>query len=165
MIAILVGSVGYEKADSAPVLGTIVPGSAAEDAGLQPGDRVLRFAGDTPQTWDDVVRSVRANADKQVPVEIQRASDGSEPVAFVVQVTPHNDGKGMGVLGVQQGTVKVRTGFFEGFAFAVKETWRRTVDQVRLIAGLNHARTNDATLGLPGMVRVMLASSAASSSS
>lgn len=150
LIGALAVSVGYERADSAPRLGFVVVGSAAEDAGLQSGDRVLRFAGDVPATWDDVVRSVRANPDKQVPVEIERGND-----RFIVQVTPKNDGKGNGILGVQQSTVRVRTSVGDGVVFAVRETWQRTVDQVKLIAGLI-TRTNNATLsGLPGMVRVM----------
>ncbi|HSI02989.1 MAG TPA: M50 family metallopeptidase [Myxococcota bacterium] len=150
LIGVLVMSVGYERPDDAPRLGVVVDGSAAQDAGLQPGDTILKFAGDVPTNWADVVRSVRAHPDQAVPVEVER-----EGQRFVLEVTPKNDGKGHGMLGVQQSTVRERESIGGGIAFAVKETWRRTVDQVRLIAGLI-MRTNDATLsGLPGMVRIM----------
>lgn len=150
LIGILVMSVGYERPDDAPRLGAVMDGSAAQDAGLQTGDTILKFAGETPTSWPDVVRMVRAHADEAVPVEVER-----EGQQFVLQVTPKNNGKGQGMLGVQQGTVRERESVVGGVGFAVKETWRRTVDQVKLVAGLV-MRTNDATLsGLPGMVRVM----------
>lgn len=41
-----------------PIIDRIIPGSPAEHAGLQPGDRVVRLAGQPVQWWDDVTLAI-----------------------------------------------------------------------------------------------------------
>lgn len=143
-------SVGYEKPDPGPRLGEVGEGSAAADAGLQADDVILSFDGQTPTSWEDVVREVRARPGQTVAVRVERGDQ-----RFELPVTPKDDGKGRGFLGVRQGVTRVTVTAAEAMVFAVRETWRRTSDQVGLIVGLV-LRKNDATLsGLPGMVRVM----------
>lgn len=150
IIGSLAVSVGYDRPDAAPRLGDVLEGSAAADAGLTSGDLVLRFDGQVPATWDDVVREVRARPGVSVPVQIERGED-----RFELQVTPKDDGHGKGVLGVRQGVARVNVSAAQAAVFAVSETWHRTTEQVGLIVGLV-LRKNDAKLsGLPGMVRVM----------
>ncbi len=55
-----------------PVVDEVVPGSPAETAGLQPGDRVLRADGQEMRLWMDWVDHVRARPGELVTLEIDR---------------------------------------------------------------------------------------------
>jgi regulator of sigma E protease len=66
----------------APVLGQIVAGGAAERAGLQPGDRVLRVDGAPIQTWEDFVNVVRSRPGAPLSITLERA--GSQQTVEVV---------------------------------------------------------------------------------
>lgn len=68
--------VGVEFA--APVVGRVLPGSAAEKAGLRPGDRIVEIAGqrDGLQPDDILAAAVLSNPGEAVPVTLQRP-DGS----------------------------------------------------------------------------------------
>ncbi|MBC7795097.1 MAG: site-2 protease family protein, partial [Clostridia bacterium] len=107
-------SVGYEKPDAAPRLGEIVEGSAASDAGLSSGDLILRFDGQEPHTWDDIVREVRTRPGQSIPVQVER-----DDQRFELQVTPKDDGKGKGVLGVRQSVKRVIVSLAQACVFAV----------------------------------------------
>jgi regulator of sigma E protease len=58
----------------APVLGQIVAGGAAERAGLQPGDRILRVDGAPIQTWEDFVNVVRSRPGAPLSITLERAA-------------------------------------------------------------------------------------------
>ncbi len=58
----LIGLKLYRPAIS-PVIGQIVPGSVAEHAGLQAGDRILSANGKPIRSWEELVEQVR----RQVP--------------------------------------------------------------------------------------------------
>ena len=55
-----------------PVLGDIMPGSPAEQAGLLPGDRVLTVDGQDVAHWDDLVAMVRGAPGRQLDLLLQR---------------------------------------------------------------------------------------------
>ncbi|HSN19495.1 MAG TPA: RIP metalloprotease RseP [Usitatibacter sp.] len=54
-------------------LGHVLPGSAAERAGLQEGDLVVAAAGKPVQTWFDFTGIVTANPGKPIAIEVERA--------------------------------------------------------------------------------------------
>lgn len=56
-----------------PIVGFVEPGSAAAQAGLQPGDRVLRADGRTVDSFEDVDQSVRLHPDIAFPMTVDRA--------------------------------------------------------------------------------------------
>ena len=55
-----------------PVVDEVVPGSPAETAGLQTGDRVLRADGQEMQLWMDWVTHVRDRPEQLITLEIDR---------------------------------------------------------------------------------------------
>ncbi len=81
----VVGSIGLNRwwPDVDPVIGGVVPGGAAEGAGLQVGDAVLSSDGTTVDTWRQLVEIIRASADKTLNLVVLR--DNSE---VEVQLTP-----------------------------------------------------------------------------
>ena len=59
-----------------PVIGDVAPGSPAETAGIQPGDRILSINGSPLQRWLDIGRLVGGAAEQQpVSLEIQRGAE------------------------------------------------------------------------------------------
>jgi membrane-associated protease RseP (regulator of RpoE activity) len=54
------------------VVGGITEGSAADEAGFEPGDRVLSVAGEPIATWDDVGEAVRPRANETVAIVVER---------------------------------------------------------------------------------------------
>ncbi len=55
-----------------PVVGVVEPGSAADRAGLQPGDRVLAVGAAPVAAWDEVLDRVEESEGRALPVEVER---------------------------------------------------------------------------------------------
>jgi RIP metalloprotease RseP len=53
-------------------VGRVVPGSAAEAAGVQPGDRIVEFAGQPVSEFAPFTDLVQPNAGREVPVVLER---------------------------------------------------------------------------------------------
>jgi regulator of sigma E protease len=56
-----------------PVIGEVVSGSAADAAGLQPGDRIVALNGTPVTDFGQVVTAVRDSVDKPLAVTVERA--------------------------------------------------------------------------------------------
>jgi len=66
-----------------PVLGQIVPGGAAERAGLAPGDRIVRADGAPLDSWESFVNVIRSRAGMPLSLTIERAG-----VQRTIEVVP-----------------------------------------------------------------------------
>jgi regulator of sigma E protease len=98
-IGIIAGLYMYafpKEIDSAdPVLTSIAPDSPAARAGLQPGDKILRIAGKADPTWQDVITTESLNANRALPVTVDRHGRN-----LTLWVTPNMDPKqGVGIAG------------------------------------------------------------------
>ena len=58
--------------DQPPIVGAVSPGSPAERAGIQRGDRILTVAGDQVDTWDDLFLAVGTRPDRDVVLTVMR---------------------------------------------------------------------------------------------
>jgi len=74
--------------DQPVVVGVVVPGSAGEDAGIRPGDRLISIAGDDLDSWKDFPMVVGTRANRNVPVILVR--DGKR---IETRITPKSRGK------------------------------------------------------------------------
>lgn len=79
--ALLIPAVGImigfrDSADQVqqPVIGRVIQGSAAEQAGLMPGDRVIAYHGRVNPTWRDIELDVMLRPNEEIPVEVERNS-------------------------------------------------------------------------------------------
>jgi regulator of sigma E protease len=59
-------------AEGAAIVGGIEPGSPAEAAGIQPGDRIIAMAGKLQPNWEEVLARIVTNANQQVAVTLNR---------------------------------------------------------------------------------------------
>jgi len=93
---LMVAAVGFMmmgEVRMAPVVGTVSPGSAAEEAGLQPGDRILVANGQTVERFQDVQMVVGLNVGDAVTLLVKR---GEQTLTIVThpRVTDMKDGFG-----------------------------------------------------------------------
>ncbi|MGZ4815109.1 MAG: RIP metalloprotease RseP [Terriglobales bacterium] len=58
--------------DKPAVIGWVLPGSPADKAGIQPGDRIVQIAGLTNPVWEDVEPKTMLNANQPMQLEIER---------------------------------------------------------------------------------------------
>ena len=82
--------------DQPPVVGAVKMNSAAERAGIVPGDRILTVAGDDVPTWRDMAIAVSMKANRSVAVTLNR-----EGRTMSLDVMPSAEGRyEIGDLGV-----------------------------------------------------------------
>ncbi|WP_417789051.1 RIP metalloprotease RseP [Terasakiella pusilla] len=98
LFALLYMAVGVPEKFYAGI-GDVVTESAAEQAGLQKGDRILSLNGETVETFDQLREIVLVNPARELQATVLR--DGSE---IILAITPHAKEAGdktVGVLGVR----------------------------------------------------------------
>ncbi|MFB3915720.1 MAG: RIP metalloprotease RseP [Terriglobales bacterium] len=61
--------------DKAAVIGWVQPGSAADKAGIQPGDHIVRIDGIQNPRWEDVLPKVVLSPDQPVSLAVQRGNE------------------------------------------------------------------------------------------
>lgn len=113
-----------------PVLGEVMPGSAAEQAGLRMGDEVRRVGGmpvvDAMQLREWIRTSLQAGQSVSRDWQVQR---GGQLITLAVtpQVQTDERGQVIGRIGAVVGEppemVLVRYGLWEGLSKAVQRTW------------------------------------------
>ncbi|MGE0860300.1 MAG: RIP metalloprotease RseP [Gammaproteobacteria bacterium] len=82
-----------------PVIGKVVPGGAAEAAGMQAGDRVLSADGEAVASWSDWVDVVRGRAGQPIAVRVERAA--GEVDMTLVPIRVEEEGRVMGRIGAE----------------------------------------------------------------
>ena len=133
----------------APIVGRVVPDSAAEAVGLQPGDVFVKLKGQPIETFDDVRKIVTANAGVPLDLVVRR---GGQDVSLVItpkwQTTKDKDGSVIrigGIIGVSpQAAFRKQHAIGDAFVQAVRETYGLTVATFtaigQMIAGTRSTR-------------------------
>ena len=85
--------------DQLPVVGSVTPGSPAEQGGIQPGDRIVSVADRQVSTWQQVFIGVGTRLDR--PVAIRLLRNGIEETRTVTPVTARRSRFDIGDIGVQ----------------------------------------------------------------
>jgi regulator of sigma E protease len=123
------------------VLGRVMPGSAAERAGLQPGDHVVSVGEKPIATWFDFTAEVSANPGARLAIGLERQGH-----RLTVDATPEAVGEGesrIGRLGVEAGpelrreyermTTTVRFGPVEALPRAVLKVFDLSVFSIKML--------------------------------
>jgi len=122
------------------VLGQVVSGSAAERAGLQPGDRITHADGRSLDTWDDLVQAVRRRPGQTLRLAVERRG-----ATLAVDVTPDAVVSGRASIGrigaapevsgahADRIFIQIRHGPLESIAKAVARTWDISVFSLKML--------------------------------
>jgi regulator of sigma E protease len=81
-----------------PIVGTVIAGSPAAAAGIQPGDEILRIDGKHIASWEDAQFEIIIRPDATFPLRLQRA--GVEKTVQVHASSEEQDKVKLGKLGV-----------------------------------------------------------------
>jgi regulator of sigma E protease len=111
-------------------VGVVTAGSPAEQAGLRPDDGLIRMAGQRIQYFDDVVKVVKANDGKPIPIEVYR--EGS---LLNLTVTPQDGKIGLGVK-----LIPKKFGFRQAVVEGTRQTLRIAAQTVTMLRDLIAAR-------------------------
>ena len=131
-----------------PVVGGVVPGRAAAQAGLQTNDRIDSVAGQPVHDFADIQRIIEARPDQTTPIVITRGAATSTVQARIG--SQMSDGKRVGLLGIRGGTVEYRH-LPLGVALwaGVQQTWTVTAETVHGIAQMIAGAGGTQDLGGP----------------
>ncbi len=140
-----------------PVVDSVVPGSPAERAGLQPGDTLLAVDGRAMTQWYDLLDVMREKRLEPVQLSVGRAG-GRIETETVTDTLSFPDTAGVmrtvGILGVTN-RLNVRVDPYS-FGEALGAGWRQTVDaskQIgRTVRGLLSGRVAGRELGGPILI-------------
>ncbi len=122
------------------IVGEVSPDSAAAEAGIYSGDRIVRIAGEDVPSWSWVGYLVQEHGQAGVPLPLTVERDGAE---IDLQISPRKESTGLFssrlLLGItnqeisdqqradlERSFVTMKFGPLEGLQSAVGETWRLT---------------------------------------
>src|SRR6266481_7891286 len=76
------------QATPPPVVRQVVPGGAAEAAGLQPGDRIVVFDGNENPKWRTIADDALLSPGQPIPLEVER---NGQRLQRTIKPTPHTE--------------------------------------------------------------------------
>jgi regulator of sigma E protease len=76
------------QATPPPVVRQILPGGAAEVAGLKPGDRVVVFDGNENPKWRTIADDALLSPGQPIPIEVER---NGQRIKLTIKPTPHTE--------------------------------------------------------------------------
>ncbi len=123
-----------------PVIGQIVAGSVAQQAGLQAGDRILAVDHRPIESWEELVQSVRSHAGKSLHLVFLRGNERRE-LALVPEAVQQN-GVSIGRIGaaakldqhaLDEFVIVVRYGALTALAKAADKTWDTTAFSLKML--------------------------------
>jgi len=144
------------RPDISPVIGQIVSGSVAEQAGLKPGDRILSANGKPIASWDALVELVRSHPGRELRLSYQRGGEHGE-LALIPEAVPQN-GSAVGRIGaaakldrqaMDQLVTVVRYGAASALVKAVEKTWDTSVFSLRMLGRMLIGQVSWKNLGGP----------------
>jgi regulator of sigma E protease len=159
----------YGKPAEPPIVESVTPGSAAEMAGIKPGDTIRSVGGETVLVFSDLQRVVGGNAGHRLHVVVNRGGRdvGLDVVPTLAEVTDAGGAKrSFGRLGIKDATVGV--GLFEAVKGGVDQTWfviaqtgsylgrivtgRESPDQLHGILGIGAVSDQAARIGFSALI-------------
>jgi regulator of sigma E protease len=96
-----------------PVVKTVAADSAAERAGIKPGDRIVSFNGEENSEWERIQNDALLSPDQPLPLEVERA--GQRLPLTITPTRQVEGGEAIGRLGIlpDYGDVPVVVGYVE----------------------------------------------------
>lgn len=129
-----------------PVVGRVMEGWPAEQAGIRPGDRIVQIQGERVTTWDRVVEIIHQRPGEPLRMVVER---GGELLVFTV--TPREDPQSsLGMVGIEQSLIRYSP--WQSLVMGFKQTGQFLVF---LVVGLWQMLTGQVPADLVGPVGIV----------
>ena len=123
-----------------PIIGTVVPGGAAEKSGLVSGDVVVSIDSQPVASWEEVVQRIRASAGRSMAFEV-RGKTGPRTIAVVPEAVTEGNNRigriGAGPLldqpAVHAMTIEISYGPVAALGKAIYKTWDTSVFSLKML--------------------------------
>jgi regulator of sigma E protease len=131
-----------------PVVGAVLPDSAASRAGLMVNDRIVAIGGEPIGTFEDLQHTITAHPAETLAMTIQR--DGTDRQIEVTTDAHESGGRKVGQLGVRGGSVEYRhVGLPAAIWGGVTQTWVITAETFNGLAEMVGGSRGTDDLGGP----------------
>ena len=151
-VTVRLGDIGVRRHVPARV-GAVVPGSAADKAGIEVGDVITAIDGTAISSFRDVVELVQPAADRPLSVTVRRGAEtrALEMVPTAAEITlPDGSTKQVGRIGVAQDRPEpVAVSFVEAARLGVRETYSNIVQTITGIGDIIWGRQSADQVGGP----------------
>lgn len=129
---------GLSLAPGQVIIGSLVAGEAAIEAGLRAGDRVLSVNGEPIRRARDLIERVRDSAGTPLSIMVQRGADEiTLRVTPVAHGAPASDGRTRGRIGAmlqdRVRTETVQAGPIDSVVQGLERTWEMSAFSVRML--------------------------------
>ncbi|MSO68884.1 MAG: RIP metalloprotease RseP [Alphaproteobacteria bacterium] len=151
VFAFLFGFVGERY--TAPDIVDVLPGGAAESAGIKPGDRLIAIQGQPVERFEDLQSVVETNPGTPLSIVVRRG-EAEIALTAIPELTQVTDGFGgtrqIGRLGVKGGQVAFReVGTGEAMWGAVRETFTIAISTLKAVGQMISGSRSTEELGGP----------------
>jgi len=116
----------------------LLPGSPAERAGLEPGDRIVGVAGEPVEQFYDLIRLISPHPGEEIELRVER--DGRERTLDVVPDDEGGEGK-IGIALVFPSELR-HLGPLAAVRAGAVESWRMTIETFRVLGRLLTLKTS-----------------------
>ncbi|WP_437556412.1 RIP metalloprotease RseP [Acidithiobacillus sulfuriphilus] len=111
-------------------VGAVQPGSPAQRAGLQAGDRILAANGQRIGTWETFLRLVEAHPGQALLLQVATVSGRTRALTVIPEGVRNAQGKTVGRIGIALAPVPKdlivihHRGFLSGLVYGAERTWQ-----------------------------------------
>ncbi len=120
-----------------PSIGKVIAGGAAQRAGFQAGDRIVSVGGVAAASGDQVIKAIRASAEKPLKFEVERAGAvlqlTATPEAKLDEATKEKIGRINAEIGAKLAMTNVSYGFFGSLPQAIEKTWDMSIFSLKML--------------------------------
>jgi regulator of sigma E protease len=148
MVAFAALFIAIGKPVTMPVVGDVLPNSAAARAGLMANDRILSIGGETIKTFEDLQRVITVHPAETLSIMIQR--EGADQTLPVTTDARESGGHRIGQLGVRGGAVEYQHVSLPAAVWGgVTQTWAITAETFSGLAQMISGNRGTDELGGP----------------
>lgn len=144
--------IGIPVASNANVIGEVIPGSPADRAGLQPGDRIVMVDDQATRDWSSIASLIHNSMGATTQLQIERSGRHSR-----VELTPEYEPQlKIWQIGIRQGVNWQKQGFGKAVALGLSQTveFSRSIlaGLLGMITGAIPARDIAGPIGITQMI-------------
>ena len=128
------GVVAVGLAEPLPAkIGSVIPGSPAQKAGLEKGDKILKINNEPIADWENMAGVIRQNADKKISLEVERNGKLLD-FQTTPEINPQNNQGAIGITLYREEITK-KYGFFESVYKGVIEAANMIIEVTVIFFG------------------------------